>query len=366
MAHVAIDARKYFDFGIGTYIQCLIDALSKLRTSHAFSLYVSPNDAPRIASPDGWRVRTVPYGKYSVAEFLLFSRRAHADGIQIFHEPHYTLPLGMKGKSAVTIHDLIHLRLSHHFSPLQHAYARFMIGYAVRNAGVLITTTNFNKQDIVDIFGANSSRVSVVPLAVRDTFQPVTEARVLDGFRKRHALTKPYILYVGNTKPHKNIPIILQAFKDILEMERNIDLAFVGESVLVNEQLRREIMTLDILNNIHDLGRLPVREVVAAYAAAEMFVFPSEYEGFGLPVLEAMASGTPVIISDAGPLLEVAGGAALVVERGNRESLAHAMHRLLGDSALGEELRDRGRQNVRRFSWDRTAQQTLAAYESLI
>ncbi|MBI3363702.1 MAG: glycosyltransferase [Ignavibacteriae bacterium] len=123
---------------------------------------------------------------------------------------------------------------------------------------------------------------------------------------------------------------------------------------------------MDLLNHIHDLGRLTMNDLVSAYAGAEMFVLPSEFEGFGLPVLEAMACGTPVIISDAAALPEVAGGAAFIVARGNEDALSHAMHRLLTDSLLRNELKDRGRQNVCRFSWDRTAQQTLDVYNRLV
>ncbi|MBI3363703.1 MAG: glycosyltransferase [Ignavibacteriae bacterium] len=198
MAHIAIDARKYFDFGIGTYIQCLAGALSKLSTAHTFSLYVAPHDAARIVPPDGWKMRSVPYGKYSVSEFMLFGFRVRRDGVQLFHEPHYTLPAGLKGRSVVTIQDLAQLRLPQYFTPLQRAYAHFMIQHALRHAGAVLTTSQFTRHDIMDKFGLDASRVIVVPLGIRDVFQPISDTQRLDRFRVRNGLEKPYILYVGN------------------------------------------------------------------------------------------------------------------------------------------------------------------------
>jgi len=366
MARIAIDARKYFDFGIGTYIQCLVEGLSKLKTPHTFSIYVSPDAMSSVVPPEGWTMKAARYGKYSASEFLLFGLRARRDGVELFHEPHYTLPLGLKRRSVATVHDLIHLRLPQYFSSAQIAYARFMIAHALHHAGAVLTASSFSREEMIDRFGMDASRVIVVPLGIRNTFQPETNPRVLESFRSRHGLARPYILSVGNTKPHKNTAVLLEAFKAVAGREEVIDLVFVGESLLSNEHLRRKAIELDIVSRIHDLGRLPLRELATAYSGAEMFVFPSEYEGFGLPVVEAMASGTPVIISDAAALVEVAGEAALITERGNRESLAHEIDRLLHDSALREEIKIRGRKNASRFSWDRTAEQTLAVYDALL
>ena len=366
MASIGIDARKYFDFGIGTYIQNLIVGLSAIRTNHSFAVYVSHDDAPGITLPDSWKKIGVGYGKYSIGEIVALGRQAKREGIDLFHSPHYTLPVGLKRCSVVTIHDLIHLRFPRYFNAIQRSYAYTMIRHAVRHAGAIITDSEFTKQDILRLFRTRQDSIHVVHLGVKEDFKPVQDKEILRAFRNQYRLQKPYILYVGSTKPHKNIATLLRAFKNISSRHNDLDLVFVGESFFENKMLLTESNHLRIGDRIIDLGRLSTHDLRCAYSSAEMLVLPSEYEGFGLPAVEAMACGTPVIVSNGGSLPEIAGQAALVFDLKQPDLLVECIDMLISNTPLRKELMAKGKNNLLRFSWQVAAQKTLKIYESLL
>ncbi len=364
MHTVAIDARKYFDYGIGTYIQQLISHLSQLESTWKFRAYVSPNDAHRMKLPSSWQQSVVPYGKYSVGEVLFLGRKSKKDGAAIFHSPHYTLPLGLGARSVVTIHDLIPLRFPEYFNALQRSYAHLMMSHAVKRAGCVLVDSEFTKNDIMDTFRVNERRIVVAHLGVTDEFRPVKSRQKIATLRKKFDLPGPFILFVGNIKPHKGIAVLFKALA--LLKHTDIDLVFVGEKPLQNAALLAAANELHIEKRIHQIGRLSQGELVLAYNAAEVLAMPSLYEGFGLPVLEAMGCGTPVVVSDAGSLPEIAGNAALVVPRNNPGALAEALEVVLRNSRIRKQLVEKGKQNVLRFSWRKTAEKTLEVYRRLI
>lgn len=366
MASIGIDARKYFDFGIGTYIQNLILGLSAISTIHSYAVYVSHDDAPEIFLPDGWKKIGVRYGKYSIGEIVAFGRQVRRQGVDLFHSPHYTLPIGLKRRSVVTIHDLTHLRFPQYFNPIQRSYAHIAIRHAVRHAGAIITDSEFTKQDILRLFRIHKDNVHVVHLGVREDFKPVRDQEMLQAFRNRYRLQKPYILYVGSTKPHKNIPTLLHAFKNVSSRYNDLYLVFAGESFFENKKLMAESNSLRVSDRIIDLGRLTTDDLRCAYSSAEMLVLPSEYEGFGLPAVEAMACETPVIVSNGGSLPEIAGQAALVFALGQPNLLFECIDNLMSNTLLRKDLIAKGKKNLLRFSWRVAAQKTLKIYESLL
>jgi len=365
MPTIAIDARKYFDFGIGIYIQNLISSFSLLNNAFRFTLYVSPADRAKVAAPRDWELRDSPYGKYSPGEFLLFGRKALKEGIDLFHAPHYTLPSGLRGHSVVTIHDLIHLKFPQYFSQAQRAYARFMVGQAAHHAGAIITDSRNTKADLVNLFGVAEERVRVIHLGISDTFRPIEAARI-EQFRKRHDLAAPYLLFVGNVKPHKNIATLLRAFSDVRVRYPELRLVFVGGKCLEDQALDQLARDLGITAFIRDLGRISEEDVLGAYNAAEMLVFPSLYEGFGFPVLEAMACGVPTVVSNGGSLPEVTGDASIVCDPLDSDSFVAAIETLLTDSARRTKLINLGRDRIHHFSWQKTATETLKVYEQVI
>ncbi len=366
MAQITIDARKYFDFGIGTYISRLTESMATLRSRHSYRLLVAPGDEKRIAAPAGWSLHVIPYGKYSAREFFLLGQKGKSQqGKWIFHSPHYTLPLGLKNRSVVTVHDLIHLRLPQFFSIAQRMYAYAMIGNAVREARFVITTSEFTRQDILRLFPVREDKVIVVHLGVSREFRPLPKTERAK-FRTRVGLDRPYLLFVGNPKPHKGIPTLLRAFAEVSTSFRDLDLLFVGGSPKQHDDVRLMMQAAGIESRVKVLGNVSGEDLVRSYNCAEILVLPSMYEGFGLPALEAMACGIPVVVSNAGSLPEIVGDAAAVSQTGNPESLADSIDSILRDHGLRSSLIEKGKQQAQKYSWKATASKTLDIYEKVL
>jgi glycosyltransferase involved in cell wall biosynthesis len=365
MALIAIDGRKYFDFGIGTYIQQLVKSLSRLKSIHKFVLYASSEDIASVSLPPGWTIAEANYPKYSISEIGLFGLRTKVDKVDVFHEPHYTLPIGIGNISVVTIHDIIHLRFPQLFGRFQRLYSYSMIRHSVRHSRFVIADSEFTKKDILSTFRLNPDKIKVIHLGVSEQYRPLRGHGQLDDFRKRFGIQRPFILYVGNVKPHKGIDILLTAFGQVRK-KVDMDLVLVGGSILQDRVLGSLAQGAGIDDRILELGRLNEEDLVMAYNAAEVLVMPSRYEGFGLPALEAMACGTPVLVSNAASLPEIVDDAAIIFKVGNSRELADALLRLLKEPALRREMIKKGREQARKFTWIQTAKQTLDLYEQII
>jgi glycosyltransferase involved in cell wall biosynthesis len=366
MPSIAIDARKYFDFGIGSYIQNLVASLSTLSNDYSFSLYLSEGDLTRVPVPSGWARRACLYRKYSVGELFFFQREIRRDNIDLFHEPHYTLPFGLKGRSVVTVHDLIHLKFPQFFSSLQRAYASFVLRKAAREAGGVIAVSRTTKEDLVESFGIPADAVTVVYNGIKPVFRKLEGANYRKLVRERVGLTRPYLLFVGNIKPHKNIPTLLRALALTRQVHNDVCLAFAGGSCLESASLRALVRELRLTDAVKDLGHLPDADLLLAYNGASVLVLPSLYEGFGFPVLEAMACGTPVVASTGGSLPEVVGDAAILCDPTQPEEFSAAIISLLNDSRKSANLVRRGFTQAARFTWEQSAAGTLDVYSKVI
>jgi glycosyltransferase involved in cell wall biosynthesis len=240
-----------------------------------------------------------------------------------------------------------------------------MIRHAVRDSQCILTASEFTKKDIVRSFGVHENKVVTVHLGVDSQFRPVSESKK-QKFRIQRNLKRPYVLFVGNPKPHKGIPTLLRAFARIAGSFPALDLVFVGGRITQDSFIRSIIQVTGIGGRVRELERISANDLVRAYNCAEILVIPSLYEGFGLPALEAMSCGTCVVVSDAGSLPEIAGDSALVFHRGDPESLAESMASLLRDRRLRSTMIERGKKRVRSFSWKETAKKTLAVYERVL
>jgi glycosyltransferase involved in cell wall biosynthesis len=365
MAVIAIDGRKYFDFGIGTYIQQIVKSLSSLKTKHSFLLYVDPADKSSISLPRDWTMAEVNYGKYSLSEIGMFARRAKKDRVDVFHEPHYTLPAGMNDCSVVTIHDIIHLRFPQLFGRLQRVYSQAMVWHALKHSRFVIVDSEFTKKDILNTFRIQPDKINVIHLGVGEQYRTLHEERKVLEFRKRFDIERQFILYVGNVKPHKGIETLLSAFSVVCRKE-DWDLVLAGGSIQRDPNLHSLVVKSGIEDRIKELGRLNDDDLVTAYHAAAMLVMPSRYEGFGLPALEAMACGTPVIVSDAASLPEIVGDAAIVFKVGNVQELADGFQKLTKQPALRQEMVHKGIERAKTFTWKKTAERTLDIYERIV
>ncbi len=362
---VAVDARKLFDGGIGTYTRELVAALAAREPELALTLLVAPGDRGRVRWPRPLAEQPVAAGKYGFAEHWRVPAAAHASGATLLHEPHYTLPWLWRGASVVTIHDLIHLKFPQFFPPGADVYARLMAGEAVRRAHVVLADSECTRRDILEQLGGDPGRVHVTPLGVSAAFTPASREEC-DAFRASRALPADFVLYVGARRRHKNLVLLLRAWAAMRAPQRP-PLVLSGRAWSPDDPLAREADALGVGGSVHFAGDpKDDGELRLLYASAALLVQPSLYEGFGLPPVEAMACGTPVLSSDAGSLAEVVGDAAATLPPRDPEAWATQVLALLGDASGREARIARGIARAATYRWERTAELTRQAYEDAL
>jgi len=362
---VALDARKLYDGGIGTYIRGLWAALAAADPASEWLALVDPGDQGRVPWPVAVRERAVRAAKYGLGEHVAVPAAARRAGAQLLHAPHYTLPLGWGGPAVVTIHDLIHIRFARFHRPGAGAYARFMAGMAARRADLVIADSEATKRDVIELLQAPEEKLRVVALGVSPGVRRAPAADVA-RFRAERGLPADHVLYVGARKRHKNLELLLRAWAALPAGERP-PLVFSGAAWEPDDALAALARQLGVDGCVHFSGALAdERELSCLYSGAALLVQPSLAEGFGLPPLEAMACGVPVLASDAGSLPEVLGDAAEQLPPHGPEAWAAAVRRLLGDRAARGAMSARGTERAAAFTWERTAERTRAIYEEAL
>ena len=339
--NVTLDARKLRDGGIGTYIRGLAGALAAGESGVALTLLLAPGDVGQERWPGAVREREVRAGKYGLDEHWRVPAAARAADAALLHEPHYTLPLFWGGASVVTIHDLIHMRFPQFFPPGAALYAHAMAGQAAHRARVVCTVSECTKRDVVELLGVAPAKVRVTPLGLSPVFTPAAKTECA-AYRAIRALPEGYVLYVGARRRHKNLSLLLRAWHVLPAAERP-PLVLSGRAWEADDPLAREAQALGVAGSVHFAGDPDGDdELRLLYASAALYVQPSRYEGFGLPPLEAMACGTPVLSSDAGSLAEVLGAAAELMPPFEPEAWAARVSLLLGDTKRRDALSVRG------------------------
>jgi glycosyltransferase involved in cell wall biosynthesis len=368
---IAIDARKLRDYGIGTYVRNLLRHLARLDDYSEYIVLCRDEDRA-FAAELGENFRAVPErsGGYSVREQLavpLDLRRERAD---LFHAPHYVLPPLTPCRSVVTIHDCIHLRFPQYLpTRIGYAYARAQMWLATHKAARVITVSEASKRDILRYFRVPESRIDVIYNAIDERFWHEPDPEDISRTRERYRLTAPFVLYAGNIKPHKNLERLIEAFHLLRQGSpdlREVELLIIGDEISKYPTLRRAVHRHKLHKHVRFFGFVPDQTLASLYRLANAFVFPSLYEGFGLPPLEAMASGTPVIASNVSSLPEVVGDAALMIDPYEPGAIADAMRQVLTDSQLRADLRARGYVRAREFSWERSVRRVREVYEEVM
>lgn len=365
---VAIDARKLHDFGIGTYIRNLLRYLARLDRESEYVLLVSDADLD-VASSLGPNFRTVrePSPNYSIREqwhVPLVLRREHPD---VFHAPHYVLPIGVGCRSVVTIHDCIHLMFPQYLpNRAAYAYAKASLWNATRKADRILTVSDASKRDILRFFDVPPDKIEVVYNAIDERFWNRPDGGDVARVRERYQLTSRFVLYVGNIKPHKNLVRLIEAF-DVARRRglSDVKLLIIGDEISKHPALRLAVHRLRLHKDVRFLGYVSDEKLAILYRLASLFAFPSLYEGFGLPALEAMASGTPVLTSNVSSLPEVAGDAAVLVDPYDVDAIADGLVRVLSDASLAADLSRKGLLRARDFSWERSVARTRDIYRQV-
>lgn len=365
---IAIDVRKLYDFGIGTYVRNLLRQLSRLDHDTEYVLLGRPGDDGFAGElGENFRLVAESSGQYSVGEQLSIPLKLGRASPNLFHTPHYVLPVLTPCRSIVTIHDCIHLIFPQYLhNRMAYAYARAMFWTAVHRASRILTVSEASKRDILRFFEVPETKVSVIYNAIDERFhrQPPEEETL--RVRERYQLHDRFLMYAGNVKPHKNLERLIRAF--VLLRQDGLDdlkLLVTGSEVSRYSALRRTVHRYNLHKHVRFLGYQSENTLAALYRLADVFVFPSLYEGFGLPPLEAMAAGTPVVVSNVSSLPEVVGDAGVLVNPYDPRSIADGIRKVLTDRTLRSDLRARGLARARSFSWPASAARIRRIYEEL-
>ena len=364
---IGIDARKLKDFGIGAYIRNLLDAMSRRPEAARYRFRIYARRADRDVMPQlpaNFEVVEEDAPGYSLAELTRFAFRLFRDRLDLFHATHYVLP-PLRSRAVVTIHDIIHL-LYPQFLPSRAAlvYARVMIRRALRRADRIITVSYNSKRDLVDYFGIVPARVDVIYNGVSPRFC----ADVSDEDRARvtakYGLRRPYLLFLGGEKPHKNVQNVVRAFGEARRTRPDLPhvLALAGPMPKNSARIDALIAALDLASAIARPGLIDEADLPGLLSGADVLLYPTLYEGFGLPVVEAMACGTPVLTSSTSALQEIAGGYSYLVDPLDVDAIARGIVALATDPKVRADFVELGRKRALDFSWDKAAERTLEVY----
>lgn len=363
---IGIDTH-YVTTGAGTgnrrYTESLVRALIRLDSGHDFVLYAIAPDPFYAEFADHPHVRTryvLPRAGWR-RNYFTFPRVTRQDRLDVVHL--HMLPPGVRVPCVLGIHDLYYLQ-----APSRSLYERGInraVMAGVPRAREVVTLSEYSKRDIVTLCGASPEHVTAIPLAAGNRYRPVEDERVLDTLRKKLGLAQDYVLFVGRVgDPRKNVVTLVEAYAKV--RPRNAEshqLVIAGRHNDGTELVRARIAELGLEEHVLLPGVVDEEDLPALLSGASVVVYVSSFEGFGLPVLEAMACGTPVITANTTSLPEVAGDAAVTITPGNLEELCAALSALLSDGARRAVLRDRSLRQAARFSWARTAEETLRVYE---
>lgn len=350
---IILDARKIEDYGIGVYIQNLFQGIADSERFDCRAIHLrgttyldlAPESHIRVSSKNyDWREHLeIPFKTRRIKEYYYFS-------------PHYVFPLFVRNKLFITVHDLIHFKFPHLFKPaLRVEFGKFFMRQVKRRAIIVFTVSQTTKQDLQEIFGFEDHKVKVIYNGISKLF--LQRTLQISGF------SFPYVLYSGNLKPHKNLPTLLKAFSLIKERFSDLRLVLVGVSP--DKTLYQIVRDLGLKQRVVIKGYQPQKNMIRFLDGAEFFVFPSLYEGFGLPPLEAMARRKAVISSNGGSLPEILGDSAFYFHPDSPEELAEKMSLLAEDTNLREEYEKRGFEHSLKFRWEKAIQEYVEVFDGI-
>ena len=367
--HIAIDAHSVGSqlAGNETYAVNLIEALAKVDQSNQYTLYVTRQSAiDRFANrwPNFKLKRTVPHTPL-VRIPVTLSAELRRNPVDVLHVQ-YTAPPLAPCPVVATIHDLSFEHLPETFNRRSRAQLRLTVRRTARKAAQILTLSEFSRQDIVDTYSIAPDRVSVTPAAAASDFKPIEDETELRKIREAYGIERDYILSVSSIQPRKNLIRLIEAYSCLrgLRPEGKLpQLVLVGKRGWLDNETFRAAQRHSANNDIAFTGYVAERDLPALYSGATCFIYPSFFEGFGLPVLEAMQCGVPVIAGNRTSIPEVVGEAGLLFDPFDTNSLVQALTRMLDNPEYRAALRIQGLERAREFDWKQTAQLTLKAYQ---
>lgn len=367
---IGIDAR-FFGLGgkgLGRYTQKLIEHLETIDGENQYVVFLRRENFEQYQPYNkNFKKVLADYRWYTFSEQIFFPRLLYKYNFDLMHFPHFNVPILYRKKFVLTIHDLILFHfptikatlLNPIFYWLKYAAYKWAIGSAISRAHKIIAVSEFTKNDIITEYPKALNKISVTYEASDDSCKISNIAPHL--ILEKYGIIKQYLLYVGNAYPHKNLEKLIDAFELVLLKHPNMQLAFVGKEDFFYKRLKQYAQKKNI-PSVHFLGFVPDQDLDVLYRYASTYVFPSLYEGFGLPPLEAMAKGAVVVCSDHPCMKEVLGNSALFVDAGSADNFADGILKVLDDKFSKQSLIEKGYQQIKKYSWEKMATETLNIY----
>jgi len=377
MATIGIDYTAAYEqgAGIGRYVRDLIRALAAHDRSTAYRLFVA--GAPRDSLPPApgpnfqWRpTRITPrwFARLWHRLQLPLPVETFTGKVRLFHATDFTLPPTLPGtKTLLTVHDLSFVRAPETSTPVLKAYLDRVVPRSARRATHVLADSQATKDDLIELYGMPPEKITVLLSGVNPEFKPVTDTNSLRAVRQRYQIPdNPYIMSIGTVQPRKNYARLITALAALGPAHEDVHLVIAGGRGWLDSPIFRAVYDQGLEDRVHFIGFARDEDLPALYSGAACLAYPSLYEGFGFPVLEAMACATPVVTSTISSMPEVAGDAALLVDPYSVEAIAEALGRLLSDSELRETLVRRGIEQAAQFTWSRTARQLREIYDGML
>ncbi len=357
--------------GAGLYIIYLIRELGKLDSPYEFVVFSQDYLRPYFEHLGSDKIQIVWLRNMHPAlrliwEQTIFPTWASKMELDLLHSPHYTMPLSLSIPVVVTFHDMIFfIHPEKHTLPKRYFFP-WMIRQSSRRAKRILTDSENTRQDAIRLLNIAPEKISTVHLGYQDNFREIKDQDLLKAIRSKYHLPEKFIFYAGAIEPRKNVPLLLTVFEKLAQQNFPHHLVLAGGLGWQYEDVLEQIDTMPIRDRIHRVGHVPYTDLPAFYNLAEIFVYPSVYEGFGLPPLEGMACGTPVITSNISSMPEFVGDAGILVPPNDEVALYQAIRQVLEDETIRQRLVIAGPRRAANFTWKHTAEKTLKIYEQAL
>jgi glycosyltransferase involved in cell wall biosynthesis len=364
---IAIDAHSLGTQSGGneTYCRQLLRGLAQSPGENQYELFYTNPSALSAVDPAGGAFHFTPIPKNPIVRICAVLPRLLAQTKPDVFHAQYVLPPFVKTRTVLAIHDLAHEHFPEFFHPVEAFRMKRLVRWSAKRASHIMTISEFSAVDIARRFDLPRERITVAHLAASPDFHPRDKAQSQEHLARKYGLAMPFILYVGRIQARKNLPRLVEAYAPLRKQGLDAKLVMVGKKDWQSEQLLEKIKELDLQESVVFPGFVPFDDLPLFYNAAEVFVFPSFFEGFGLPVVESMASGVPTITSFGSSLEEVAGDGAILIDPRDTDSITAALGKVLGDTALQRDLAARGLERSKQFTAGNLAERALAVYRSL-
>lgn len=357
--------------GAGLYIVYLVQEIGKLDTPHQFVVFAQEYLRPHLEGHDSDKMQIVWLDNMSRARRLLweqiaFPRMIREMELNLLHSPHYTMPLSLSIPSVVTYHDMIFF-----IHPEKHTFAKryffpWMMRRSSKKAAKIITDSENTCRDAMRFLDISPDKITTVHLGYQDIFRKIDDQKRLNAIRTQYELPDQYIFYAGAIEPRKNVPLLLTVFEKLVQQGFPHHLVLAGGLGWQYEDVLTQIDAMQAKDRVHRVGHVPYTDLPIFYNLADVFVYPSVYEGFGLPPLEGMACGTPVITSNISSMPEFVADAGILTPPDDEAALLQAVTKVLSDDDLRQRLSKDGPIRAANFTWKHTAEKTLQIYEQVL